>query len=162
MRTNMKIAALLAVALVATSGCAILGFDAGQEARDELAPRMSALWPVIAEEVVYGIEQHPTLTAADKGEALLAVDEWNREFAALPQVEGDALRVRSSDETDRADLVRLRDRDWLFLNAYANQGIGHRLLADEIGPAGAEIARENLAWFNATLVALDGEPTDPE
>lgn len=161
MKRNMKIAAVLTLAL-AVSGCAMLGFNAGQEAREELAPRMSMLWPVIAEEVQHGIDKHPTMPAADKGAAMLALDEWNRELAALPQVDGDALRVRTSDETDRADLIRLRDRDWMFFSAYAAQGIAHREVAGEIGPAGAELARGNLAWFDATLVALDGEPTDPE
>lgn len=144
---NLKLIGAAVAVLVLVQGCAMLGFSAGQEAREALAPKMSQLWPVVAEEVQHGIDNHPTI---DKGSAMLALDEWNRELGALPQ------GVRTSDETDRDDLVRLRDRDWTFFAAYASQGIAHRLVAGEIGPAGEQIARDNLAWFDAALRALDG------
>lgn len=136
---NLKLIGAAVAVLVLVQGCAMLGFSAGQEAREELAPKMSQLWPVVAEEVQHGIDNHPTI---DKGSAMLALDEWNRELGGV--------------RTDRDDLVRLRDRDWTFFAAYASQGIAHRLVAGEIGPAGEQIARDNLAWFDAALRALDG------
>ena len=161
MKRNLhKVIAVCALAVM-VSGCAMLGFNAGQEARETLAPQMSQLWPVIAEEVAYGVDNHATLDAIQKGTAMLSLDEWNREYAGAVQAD-DALRLRTSDETDRDDLIRLRDRDWMFFSAWAAQGIAWRASAGEIGPAGQKIAMDNLAWFDAALRALDGEPTDPE
>lgn len=150
MRMIRRPAIALAFTLcLAVSGCGVLGFSAGDKAREEvLVPRVAASWALVAEEIERGVEDSPVLTETEKAEARSALVEWSVEMA--------------TDQRDRTDLIALRDRDWPEFFVLANQGVEHRYVAGEIGPQGRTIARENVEWFDAALWALDGEPTDLE
>lgn len=128
---------------VPMNGCAVLGMSAGNEAREHaLAPAIVATWENVRTDVEFGLTV-AELRVGDEAAARGAILEWN------------------AAETV-GELVDLRDRDWVFFESYAAQGIGARRDAGEIGVGVSTKLMERLGWFGAALQALDGEPTDPE